>query len=279
MDDTPTLTITVATNEINGTGSTGDVGVPSATVVQTQKILARIQFMALCWTLFLLGWNDGSTGPLLPRIQEVYNAGFVIVSLIFVFACIGFIGGALFNIYLTGRLGFGKTIVFGSLFPVIAYSIQSSVPPFPVYVMAYSINGVGMALQDAQANGFVATLKDNAETKMGILHAAYGLGAFASPLVATQFAQLPRWSFHFLVSLGVAVSNTILLIVVFKLQRQDDCLLQAGEIIPDRNSGNEDSGTFKKVITTRAVHLLAIFILIYVGVEVTMGGKVLAVVI
>ena len=95
--------------------------------------------------------------------------------------------------------------------------------------------------QNAQANGFVATLKDNAETKMGILHAAYGdyrlsfllaffahwsiifsgLGAFASPLVATQFAQLPRWSFHFLVSLGVAVSNTILLIVVFKLQRQD----------------------------------------------------------
>jgi len=37
---------------------------------------ARIQFLTLCWTLFLAGWNDGSTGPLLPRIQEVYNVIF-----------------------------------------------------------------------------------------------------------------------------------------------------------------------------------------------------------
>lgn len=36
---------------------------------------ARIQFLALCWTLFTLGWNDGTTGPLLPRIQSVYNVG------------------------------------------------------------------------------------------------------------------------------------------------------------------------------------------------------------
>ena len=34
---------------------------------------ARIQFASLCWTLFLSGWNDGTTGPLLPRIQEVYH--------------------------------------------------------------------------------------------------------------------------------------------------------------------------------------------------------------
>lgn len=38
-----------------------------------QKILARVQFAALCWTLFVAGWNDGTTGPLLSRIQEVYG--------------------------------------------------------------------------------------------------------------------------------------------------------------------------------------------------------------
>ena len=30
------------------------------------------------------------------------------------------------------------------------------------------------SLKDAQANGFVATIKENAESRMGILHAAYG---------------------------------------------------------------------------------------------------------
>jgi len=34
---------------------------------------ARIQFFSLCWTLFLAGWSDGSTGPLLPRIQSNYH--------------------------------------------------------------------------------------------------------------------------------------------------------------------------------------------------------------
>lgn len=34
---------------------------------------ARIQFATLCGTLFLAGWNDGTTGPLLPRIQSVYH--------------------------------------------------------------------------------------------------------------------------------------------------------------------------------------------------------------
>ena len=34
---------------------------------------ATIQFLALCWSLFTLGWNDGTTGPLLPRIQSVYH--------------------------------------------------------------------------------------------------------------------------------------------------------------------------------------------------------------
>ena len=59
---------------------------------------------------------------------------------------------------------------------MIAFSIQASAPPFPSFVIAYTINGFGASLGDAQANGFVANYKDNASAKMGILHAAYGKG-------------------------------------------------------------------------------------------------------
>ena len=57
------------------------------------------------------------------------------------------------------------------------------------------------------------------------------------------------------------------------------CLSQAGEIIPqkDPTSGGEKSGSSKEILTTPAVHLLAFFILFYVGVEVTIGGTVLPV--
>jgi hypothetical protein len=33
----------------------------------------KIVIGAMCFSLFLAGWNDGAIGPLLPRIQEVYG--------------------------------------------------------------------------------------------------------------------------------------------------------------------------------------------------------------
>lgn len=51
----------------------------SAAVSQSEvdpRLLDRklqIHFATMCFALFLAGWNDGTTGPLLPRIQEVYH--------------------------------------------------------------------------------------------------------------------------------------------------------------------------------------------------------------
>jgi len=75
MDTTPTLTITGGQRLTNGTNGASSINgsVPSVALIQSQKILARIQFMTLCWTSFLAGWNDSSAGPLLPRMQEAYH--------------------------------------------------------------------------------------------------------------------------------------------------------------------------------------------------------------
>jgi hypothetical protein len=52
-------------------GSNLDVHVSQ--INKSSKFRERIQFFALCWTLFLAGWCDSSTGPLLPRIQSAYH--------------------------------------------------------------------------------------------------------------------------------------------------------------------------------------------------------------
>ncbi|TFK61130.1 MFS general substrate transporter, partial [Pluteus cervinus] len=242
-------------------------------IVQTkdQKRLERIQFVALCWSLFMAGWNDATFGPLNPRIREFYNIGFVVVSLFFLLACLGFTIGAFVNIPLTDRYGFGKVIFFGSLCQVVAYAIQSIAPPWPVFLLAAVLNGAGLSVQDAQANGFVASLKTNPETKMGLLHAIYGGGALVAPLVATQFAQARHWSFHYIVSAGIAVSNAVFLGVVFKLKPLEVCLAQIGQPVTLEQDTSEKS-TFKQIMGLRVVHLMAFFILVYVGVEVTFGG-------
>jgi fucose permease len=183
-------------------------------------------------------------------------------------------------------------------------------------VIAYTISGFGGSLEDAQANGFVANYKDNAAAKMGFLHAAYGkeyscsilpvviltlyirfsiiigLGALASPVVATQFAQLHRWSFHYLVSLAVAALNVVLLICTFKFKTQDgeftlphlpekmlnfmfglntECLAQIGQTAEEKELVG--GSKYKEMFKLKALHTLALFILVYVGVEVTISGK------
>ncbi|KAJ7023369.1 major facilitator superfamily domain-containing protein, partial [Mycena alexandri] len=247
----------------------------------------RIQLATLCWTLFLAGWstlsrgspltntssftkwNDGSVGPLIPRIQQMYHVGYTVFSLVFVFQCIGCLGGALLNILTTGL---GKLLLLGSSMQAVAYTLQAAALPFPVFVLAGVINGAGLAIQDAQANGYVASLANNSEAKMGYVQAAHGAGALVAPLMSTQFAHLHHWSFHYLTSLRLMLLNTVLLGVVFCGKTQDKCLSQIGQEAGE--TGESEESHFRQIISIKAVHILALFLFVYVGVEVTIGGEV-----
>ncbi|KAL0057209.1 hypothetical protein AAF712_016153, partial [Marasmius tenuissimus] len=236
-----------------------------------QVIQGRLQLATLFWTMFLAGWNDGSTGPLLPRIQAVYHVNDTIVSLIFVFACVGFVTGAIFIVPHFERLGFGRVIVAGAFLHMIASAIQSAKVPYPAFIMAYTLGGIGISTIDAGASAYVANLKENPETKMGLLHAAYGCGALCAPLVSTQFARLPEhWSYHFLVTLGLGGIGCASLALVFRFKSTAESLAAIGQ--PKDDSDADGQKSFRHILMDPGVHLLAFFILVYVGVEVTIGG-------
>lgn len=44
---------------------------PSASAAMKRK--ATLQFATLCLSIYVSGWNDGALGPLLPRLQAVYE--------------------------------------------------------------------------------------------------------------------------------------------------------------------------------------------------------------
>ncbi|KAL4261491.1 Major Facilitator Superfamily Transporter [Pleurotus pulmonarius] len=218
----------------------------SAEQIARFKRTGMIHFATLCWCLYLEGWNDGTTGPLLPVIQRDFGVGFAVVSLLFVSNCIGFISGAAANVWLDDRFGFGKVIVFGTAptadrGSVINNQSRRSVPASdirdPGSPTAVPRNGPGqflrglraLSLQNSQANGFVGALKENVPLKLGLLHASYGLGAFSAPLVSTQFSEMRHWSYHYIISAGMAVSNIFLLTATFRFKRQDDLLAEAGQ--------------------------------------------------
>ncbi|CAG7850109.1 SubName: Full=Uncharacterized protein {ECO:0000313/EMBL:CCA72001.1} [Serendipita indica DSM 11827] len=252
----------------------------------------KVVIAPMCFALFLAGWNDGTIGPLLPCIQSVYDVNFAVVSIIFISNWI--ISGAVANVFWTERYSFGTLIIGASTCQVVAYSIQSAAPPFPLLCIAYALNGYGISIQDAQANGLVASVHEHASENMGLLHEIYRVGAFAAPLVATQFAQLRRWSFHYLVSLGIAVSNTMILALTVKNKSLGNILRAIGSppvetyVIEELSNIQMNSlesteaarplrdikqqSSMSQNLKNLAVQLMAVFILVYVGVGVTIGG-------
>ncbi|TFK91514.1 MFS general substrate transporter [Polyporus arcularius HHB13444] len=242
----------------------------SAAQKAVQRRKRMINLATLCFDVFLNGWNDATAGPLLPRIQAYYGIGFAIVSLIFVSSAVGFITGAFLNVYLTDRYGFGKVIVLGSTLQCIAYALVAPAGPFPLMCVAYALVGFGLSLQNAHYNAFVASSKDYASTKIGILLASYGLGAFVAPLVSTQFAQQKHWSYYFLISSVMYALNSALLWIVFRGKRQDEIKAEADDLSPQQEV--VQSNKYKQIFRIREVHILSLFALLYVGTEVTIGG-------
>jgi fucose permease len=52
-----------------------------------------------------------------------------------------------------------------------------------------------------------------------------------------------------------------------------DCLASAGEPSSENNAEERNKPSLEKVFKIKAVHLLAFFVLVYVGIEVTIGGS------
>ncbi|ORY26856.1 major facilitator superfamily domain-containing protein [Naematelia encephala] len=223
--------------------------------------------MALFMVMFLAGWNDASQGPLLPSLQIFYNLDYLVISIIWVFNFLGFMSSGLTNVWLTDRLGFGVVAPLGAAFQALGYVWLCWGAPYPVFVLGYVFVGYGLGLQDAQVNSLTSRLP-GASTKMFLMHAVYGLGATVSPLVSTEFVKrVPRIYLYFTVSLGLAIITLVVLALVFRGRTED----QVVGVRPDVEK-SASGGKMKRILTTPVVHYMAIYICIYVGVEVTIGG-------
>ncbi|GAA5992868.1 hypothetical protein JCM10908_001382 [Rhodotorula pacifica] len=300
-----------------------------AHAAKSAKWDTRLREISCHISLVIAGWGDASSGPLIPYMQAHYKISYTVVSMLFVGQAAGFFIAALVNSWLTQRFGLGKVIVIGAALQALAYGLLTPAFPFPAFPVIFAFGGFGMALQDAQANVYIAG-QPNAEVKLGYLHASYGLGAAVVPLAATGFASSGiLFARFYAISCGLALLNTALLLYGFKFsyvvdvsepisetieapgvppltvlegehaggesiemdQRQtepttptekwDRSELEAGRIDAetlDTRFGQASSRPVKKsnimvdALKTRATVFASLFILLYVGSEVSMGG-------
>ncbi|ORX88468.1 MFS efflux transporter [Basidiobolus meristosporus CBS 931.73] len=232
--------------------------------------LSQEQFRlgASFYMLCVLGFNDASLGGLITVMEPYYNVNHAIISLVFVFTTVGYVLSAVTIGMLIIKLSLRYTLLLGAGCFATAFALLCWAPPFELLCASYVVLGFGAGIQDAGTNIYVAGLKRSSE-KLNLLHGFYGIGAFVAPLVAAAIlASGIRWNFYYLVTLGLALINIPLAYFAFQTQQGN-----LAEQQDDQQQNNDDGGKMlKQVVLKRATWLTAMFLLLYVGAEVSIGG-------
>ncbi|RSH89681.1 hypothetical protein EHS25_002232 [Saitozyma podzolica] len=212
---------------------------------------ARLTMMigTLWFVLFMGGWNDGSTGPLIPRLQDHYNVDFGIISLVWIVNFAGCLTSSVIVGPLTERFGFsyvslcprvelgGQLPSDGMLIPCryaapgcaskhapLEYWLVLRRSPFSASVTLSAASGMRYMIKVSQVNSLLARLPEP-RTKLSCGHALYGAGAAISPLVATEFATyVPKITYYYLVSLGIALLLGLIILLVFRGRRAEEII-------------------------------------------------------
>lgn len=255
------------------------------------------------------GWSDAAPGALLPFMEKYYGISYSVVSLIWMANAAGFILIAMLSHKIQPWFGKRNSMIAGCCFSTIMYALVSSGSHFPLIVVGFFFGGMGLATCLSQANVFLARL-DKLSKYLSIFHGMYGLGATASPLVATTMANSGiSWHYFYLIILGAMLFNAVNFYFAFTgsdedLKRWDTDEtteeMEGSDIIDNRNDSQapqegdiglsdlspkeqstpgvsnskrvSHSGDMILALKNSRTWLLAFFVLFYQGAEVSMAG-------
>ena len=220
--------------------------------------------IALSYSAFvLIGATDGATGVLLPSLQAQYGVGKGVVSLLFLALTIGYIVAAFGSGLLVALLGQRRFLMLGAAAFALGAFVISLRPPFALVLAILLALGFGFAILDAGLNTYITALPENT-TRLNNLHAFFGIGGFLGPIIASGVlaAGMP-WNTVYALW---GMCGLILLVgfgVFFDVG-------PAGARRANGEHGNRSLLT--DTLRLRLVWLAAVFMLFYVGAEVSIGS-------
>ena len=179
---------------------------------------------------------------------------------------VGYIAAAAVNNVLHQKFGRRGAAFLGPASHLLAYIVISLHPPYPVLVIAFIFAGFGNGIVDAAWNAWVGNMA-NANELLGFLHGFYGLGATLSPLVATTLVtKAARQWHHFYLYIMIPLSALELAVCLSSFWTDTGASFRAANPI-DRNAG-----LMREALRKRITWVCAVFLFLYVGIEVALGG-------
>ncbi|KAL4772356.1 MFS general substrate transporter [Aspergillus nidulans var. acristatus] len=215
----------------------------------------------------VVGASDGVYGALVPYLRDDYKLSTTVVSLIFMTPFAGYTIATLIVNKIHMTFGQRGIAIIGPLCHIIPFATMAIRPPWPAMLAVYVIVGLGNGLIDAAWNSWIADMV-NANTMMGLLGAFYGLGATLSPTIATQMIKSGlRWNHFYYTLLGGSVLELTTSAVLFWGENAAS-FREKTRRSPGSSGGNRTTEAMK----SRVTWLIAIWLFMYMGAEVSVGG-------
>ncbi len=214
-------------------------------------LVALVAFVAL-------GLPDGVLGTVWPTLRDDFGrtqGGFG--WLIGGFAA-GYTTASVASGHVTDRIGVGRSLQGSVLTSCLGLVVIGVAPGWWVVVVGFALLGLGDGGIDAVLNAWVALSRG--PRAMGLLHAAYGIGATLGPLLATAFVVGGEsWRGPFVVVLALEV---VVLVAVTRVGADYDAAETNAEV-QTASAGTTGS--------TLLVRLMIVWFAFYVAAEVTVG--------
>ena len=205
-----------------------------------------------------LGLPDGVLGTVWPTLRDDFGRADSSFGLLIACSAVGYTSSSIGSGHLTQRYGSGLVLRNASFAAIAGLGLLSVAPTWWTSMLGVLVLGAGWGLCDASVNAWMALTQG--PRQMGLLHAAYGVGALSGPLLATAFiANGGLWRGPFMVICGLGV---VLVAVIASARHGFDTAPVSSEVAgapaPTRGS---------RMLLT----LLIVWFSIYVGIEVTVG--------
>ncbi|KAL2016511.1 hypothetical protein VTK56DRAFT_3439 [Thermocarpiscus australiensis] len=252
---------------------------PSQTLQRWNESSSNMfRFFSTIYCFILMGMTDAAVGALLPYIETYYNTSYTVVSLVFLSPLVGYILAALLNNHIHHTFGQLGVAILGPVCRLIGIVPLVFHPPYPALPVVLLFTGFGNGIEDSAWNAWVGNMQ-RANELLGFLHGAYGLGATVGPLIATAMVVRGRlaWYAFYYVMIGLDGLALALLTAAFwrataRVHRAQHATATANANANANGGGPRTTGTTRAVLGSPVTWLVALFLLGYVGAEVSLGG-------
>lgn len=223
--------------------------------------------IGLCFGLFaMVGLSNGAIGVQLPDLRSFYRLDNAVVGLLYMGETLGYALAAFCSGWLVEWLGLRRFVIAGLVIFALSCLVLGLAPPLGVVLVSRPAIGFGMAIMESGANFFVASL--GRTTLLNYLHALFGAGSLVGPLVAT-FVLAAGWGWNSVYLVWLFLSLSLLL---------SYSLLTPSPVATPKNkpAANEETEKGQNLMAATlalpVVWLGAIFLVVYVGVELSTGA-------